>query len=92
MKIDIQIDSLTPCLIERKTGNPVDTVVKAIKPAKNDYKSWNFDWSIPLRNNYDVYALRVRGSTQIQGMIAIAVDDANAAMNDNRRRKLYKSD
>lgn len=53
-RIDIVIDSFTPCLVDRETGHVIDTKTVKIIPKKADYKGWNFDWSIPQRNGYDV--------------------------------------
>ena len=47
MEVDILIDEFTDCLVERKTGEQVETVYQLrltpIKP--KDYKGWKFDWS-----------------------------------------------
>jgi hypothetical protein len=80
MQIDITIDSLTPCLVERKSGKTVDTEIKPIKPTHADYKGWNFNWAIPLKNGFSVYALRIVDNLQIQGMIALTVDSNNTAI------------
>ncbi|MCL2107716.1 MAG: hypothetical protein FWH20_00025 [Oscillospiraceae bacterium] len=80
MQIDIQIDALTPCLVERETEKIVDTTIERIRPLKKDYSGWNFDWSVPLRNNYEIYALKIMGTPQIQGLIALKIVPANAAV------------
>ena len=47
MEVDILIDKLTDCLLERSTGEQVETEyhlrTAPIKP--KDYKGWKFDWS-----------------------------------------------
>lgn len=76
--VDIIIDSLTDCLVENATGNEYDTsyylVQKTITKAEalelNEI-GWNFDWSQPHRDGYDVYQLFVDGDDDVQGMIAI---------------------
>ena len=78
--IEIQIDKLTPCLIERASGKIFDTQMCKISPVKRDYVGWKFDWAIPLRNRYDIYALKIKGDEQIQGMIAFAVENNNRAV------------
>ena len=78
MEIDIQIDSLTNCLVCRETGEQLDTefrlVLKTI--SKKDAvalqrKGWKFDWSIPHQHDYEVYELLLKDDTQAQGMIAL---------------------
>ncbi len=78
MEIDIQIDSLTNCLVCRETGAQLDTefrlVLKTI--SKKDAvalqrKGWKFDWSIPHQHDYEVYELLLKDDTQVQGMIAL---------------------
>ena len=78
MEIDIQIDSLTNCLVCRETGEQFDTefrlVLKTI--SKKDAvalqrKGWKFDWRIPHQQDYEVYELLLKDDTQVQGMIAL---------------------
>lgn len=78
MEIDIVIDSMTDCLVENSSGIEYDTdyclVSKTI--TKSDAiafmeDGWNFDWSIPHRNGYEIYQLFVEGDDDIQGMIAL---------------------
>lgn len=80
MNVDVVIDKFTPCLIKRETGEIVDTITEKIKPKKDDYKGWNFDWSLPIKNGYSVYALKVKGDSKIQGMIATKVEIENKAV------------
>ena len=78
MEIDIQIDSLTNCLVCRETGEQLDTefrlVLKTISKkdaAALQRKGWKFDWSIPHQHDYEVYELLLKDDTQVQGMIAL---------------------
>ena len=41
---------------------------KALKLANS---GWKFDWSKPQQKGYEIYALYVKGSDEVQGMIAI---------------------
>ena len=45
MEVTIVIDELTHCLIERDTGNLVETEYhqRATPVKKKDYKGWNFN-------------------------------------------------
>ena len=49
MEIDILIDELTACLIQRETGLIVETDYEERQsPIKfKDYNGWKFDWIIP---------------------------------------------
>ena len=47
---------------------------------KRDYTGWKFDWSIPMKSGYDIYALKIKDDKQIQGMVAIAVENNNRAV------------
>ena len=76
MAVDIQIDKLTDCLIERETGNIVDTEymerTTAIK--KKDFAGWKFDWSTTQKNGYTVYELFVENDDTVQGRISFKID------------------
>ena len=80
LRIDVEIDNLTPCLAERKTGRILETVVTRVFPNKKHYSGWNFDWSISLKNQFEVYALTISGETEIQGMIALKKEAHNCAV------------
>ena len=78
MEIDIEIDSLTDCLIDRSTGEKFDTVYRLISKTitKDDAQKlmkagWKFDWSVPHSEGYEIYELMVKGSNEIQGLIAL---------------------
>jgi hypothetical protein len=69
--IDIVIDEITPCLIERLSGEKFDTTEKQIHPKQGDFKGWKFDWSIPEQEGSVVYALMIDDdSEEVQGLIA----------------------
>lgn len=76
MAVDIQIDKLTDCLIERETGSIVDTEYKecitAIK--KKDFFGWKFDWSKTQKNGYTIYELFVENDETVQGRISLKID------------------
>lgn len=72
---------MTPCLRRNATGELVETTIHRISPTKATCKGWEFDWTRPERNGYEVYALRVKGSQAIQGMIAMRDDPDNLAIN-----------
>jgi len=77
--IDVQIDKITDCLVERATGKRVQTTV--ILQEKLGTKEtavlrragWKFDRSIPRKGGFDVYRLEVSGS--LIGLIALKVQE-----------------
>lgn len=78
MELDIYIDSLTNCLIDSETDKERDTEYRLIAKtiSLQDAKilcqnGWQFDWSIPHQNNYEVYELLLKGDDEAQGMIAL---------------------
>jgi hypothetical protein len=77
--IDIVIDAITPCLIERSTGEKHATTIEQVHPEKNEYKGWRFDWTIPEKKGSAVYALRMADDPtgEVQGLIAFHPDMKN---------------
>lgn len=77
MEIEIKIDNITNCLINRVDGKEYDTeyilsdVVTEDKAMELKTKGWNFDWSIPHKNGYLVYELHLKGDKKVQGLIAL---------------------
>lgn len=76
MHVDILIDKLTDCLIERKTGAILETYfVKAEKLIpKARYAGWKFDWSKTQQDGYSVYELYLKGSLVAEGRISLKID------------------
>ena len=72
---------MTPCLRRNSTGELVGTTVQHISPTKSTSRGWEFDWTRPERNGYEVFALRVEGEKVIQGLIAMKDDPKNYAIN-----------
>ena len=76
MEVDILIDEFTDCLVERKTGEQVETVYQLrltpIKP--KDYKGWKFDWSRTEKNGYNIYELFLADNDIVQGRISLRID------------------
>lgn len=76
--VDIEIDSLTNCLIESKTKKEVNTTFSEIRKTITKAeaislkeKGWLFDWNIPYKEGFQVYALYAEGASDVQGLIAI---------------------
>jgi len=82
--ICVEIDELTPCLRDVKTGDIVETEVIRIKRSSflskfNKNTKWYISWADLLKEN-EIYALVVKGSVSIQGMVAVRPDcDMKAA-------------
>lgn len=76
MQIDILIDELTDCLVERSTGDIVETdyIERETAIKKNEYAGWKFDWSITQKAGYTIYELFVSGDDTVQGRISLKID------------------
>lgn len=76
MAVDIQIDKLTDCLVERETGIVVDTeyAERIAEIKKKDYTGWKFDWSTTQKNGYTIYELFVEDDDTVQGRISFKID------------------
>lgn len=81
--INVWIDEMTPCLKDAVTGEYIPTEVirivrKSFLNKFNRSNGWYTDWS-DLLDECEVYALVIKGTVDIQGMIAVMPDrDANA--------------
>ena len=81
--IDIRIDDFTPCLKSINTGELVDTEVIRIRRKSflsnyNARNGWYTNWA-SLVDNAEIYALVVKGTVDIQGLVALQRDsDAKA--------------
>ncbi len=76
--ITVLIDELTPCLLDAKTNELVETEVvqitrKSFLQNFNKRNGWYTDWSKLLGKN-EIYALVVKGTANIQGLIALKPD------------------
>lgn len=76
MQVDIQIDKLTDCLIERETGIVLDTNYEEhIEPIKKkEYSKWKFDWSKTQASGYTIYELFIDGDDVVQGRMSLKID------------------
>ena len=76
--IYVDVDELTPCLKNAKTGEIVQTEVIRVKRKSflrkyNKDNGWYINWD-QLTADYEIYALVVEGSVDIQGLIALTKD------------------
>ena len=73
--ITVIIDELTPCLIDNRTGEVVPTEVikigrKSFLSKYNKKTGWYVNWA-KLADENEIYALVLRGTVDIQGLIAV---------------------
>lgn len=76
--ICIEIDELVPCLTDNETGEIVETEVIRIKRKSflskyNERTKWYINWAELLKQN-EIYAIVLKGTVAIQGLVAIRSD------------------
>ena len=83
--INVWIDEMTPCLKDAVTGDIIPTEVLQIvrksflrKFSKDN--GWYVNWADLLDMGCEVYALVLKGTVDIQGMIAIERDEEAKAL------------
>lgn len=74
--VNVWIDELTHCLKDNDTGELIDTEVVRIKRKSflskyNKKNGWYVNWG-NLLDSCEIYALVIKGTVDIQGLIAIA--------------------
>jgi hypothetical protein len=74
--VDILIDKLTDCLIERESDTVMETEYrKRLFPiTKEEFKGWIFDWSKTEKQGYSIYELFLKGDEEVQGRISLRID------------------
>ncbi|WP_034452972.1 hypothetical protein [Butyrivibrio sp. AE2032] len=82
--ITFKIDDLTPCLKLVETGEIYDTEVIRIKRKSvlqkfNSRTGWYCNWS-KFEEGIDVYALVLKGTFDIQGLVALEKNDEQNAV------------
>ena len=76
--ITFTIDKLTNCLVENATGDVFQTEAYKITNRKainhlNKKNGWHINWSA-LPASTDIYAITIKDSTEIEGIIAVEND------------------
>lgn len=79
--ICVDIDELTPCLKDNLTGEIIDTEVirlmrKSVLAKFTKENCWYVNW-IELAEEAEIYALVIKGTFSIQGLIAVHDDTAS---------------
>lgn len=82
--ITFKIDELTPCLKDVKTGEIYETEVVRLKRKSflskfNKRTGWYVNWS-EFPKTVEIYALVLKGTTDIQGLVAISYDEQAKAV------------
>ncbi|MBQ2935872.1 MAG: hypothetical protein IJD96_06545 [Lachnospiraceae bacterium] len=73
--IIVDIDELTPCLINTETGDIVETEVlkisrKSFLKKFNSKTGWYVNWELLSKEN-EIFAVVIKGTVDIQGLVAI---------------------
>ena len=71
-----EIDELTPCLVDTITGEQIDTEAVRIRRSSllqhfTKAKGWYTNWVDELKAGHEVYALMLKGTFSIQGLISL---------------------
>lgn len=77
--VTVWIDELTPCIKDFFTGDIIETEVvqitrKSYLSKYNTKSRWYVNWGELLKEN-EVYALVIKGTTDIQGLVALQRND-----------------
>jgi hypothetical protein len=80
--ITVLIDELTPCLKDNKTGQLIETEVmrvrrKSVLSSYNKKNGWYENWA-KLFDENEVYALVIKGTYDIQGLVAVSERNEDA--------------
>ena len=81
--VNVEIDKLTPCLIDTKTGDIIDTeytIARKSELKKLKQDGWLFDWMDESLESDDIYKLTIKGSDEIQGLIALQYEERSKAV------------
>lgn len=78
-RVSVKIDRFVPCLLDTKTGELVDTEVYKITTRSqlkgyNSNTGWDINWE-KVPKGTDVYGLTIKGQSELQGLIAIRLDE-----------------
>ena len=74
MGLSIEIDKFTSCLVDRITGEIIDTnysIVKKSELKSLKKKGWNFNWLAEDLSDATIYKLTLKNDDEIQGLIAV---------------------
>lgn len=97
-----EFDKFVPCLEDSKTGQIFDTVVTKLDTKVlgeyNKANGWYVNWQqLAKQKDTDIYALKIKGSKEIEGLIALKKDEISqttfiewmvAAPHNNKEKSL----
>lgn len=97
-----EFDKFVPCLEDSKTGEIFDTVVTKLDTQAlrgyNKTNGWYVNWQqLSKQKDTDVYALKIKGSEVVEGLIALKKDEISqtsfiewmvAAPHNNKQKSL----
>lgn len=72
--INVEFDKFVPCLEDARTGDILDTMVSEITDRKalktyNEKNGWYINWA-EVPEDCRIFALKVKGSDEVQGLVA----------------------
>lgn len=82
--IDIEIDEFVPCLVDTKTGEVLDTVVREVADRKTlkqytKKNGWYINWNqVPA--DCAICSLHIKGEDAVQGLVAFRDEPGNRAI------------
>lgn len=74
MGLSIEVDEFTPCLIDKNSGQIVDTkysIANQLELKSLNKQGWNFNWLDDDLKNSSVYKLTLCDDDTIQGLVAV---------------------
>lgn len=76
MAVDILIDELTDCLVERSTNKIIETEYRERTNSitVKEFKGWKFDWRKTEEKGYNIYELFLKDNDVVQGRISLKID------------------
>jgi hypothetical protein len=81
--VDVEIDVLSPCLIEVTTGKEVVTVYAKVTDKSEitglQRLGWSFDW-VKEAKDCEIYKIMIQGDSKIQGLVALRDDPKQMAV------------
>lgn len=74
--INVWIDKFTPCLKDSATGDLIETEVvqvtrRSVLAKYNKKTQWYTSWNALLDDGHEIYAIVIKGTSDIQGLVAL---------------------
>ena len=83
--INVWIDDFTPCLKDNLTGELIETEVISIRRKSflskfTKANGWYVNWASLADADTGIFALVIKGSVDIQGLVAVRIEEDNKAV------------